>query len=188
MAFFGSQATRQPEFFRNLHGYHKLTGSLMSSHHSLQHSNNDLKLHWTVVGLTLTTVAAYLIFCHVAGEPWRIHLPEDQRVLIRTLFYVLAIIGFPVTNLLRHIQLRLNQTMPGPKPAKQRYLLTVIVSMGLAETVALMGLVIFLLGDDYNTLYIFTALSVLAVFLYRPKADEYREIMVALASREDDDD
>lgn len=160
----------------------------MSSHHSLQYSNRDLKLHWAVVGLTLATIAAYLVFCHVAAEPWRQNLPEDQRTLIRTLFYVLVIIGFPMTNLLRHIQLRLNQTMPGPKPAKQRYLPTVIVSMGLAESIAVMGLVIFMLGDDFNTLYIFSLLSVLAVFLYRPKLDEYREILNALANREDDTD
>lgn len=157
----------------------------MSSHHSLQHSSKDLKPHWTVAVLTLITVAAYLIFCHIADEQWRFDIPEDRRMLIRTVFYVLAIIGFPLTNLLRHIQLRLNQTMPGEKPARQRYLLTVIVSMGLAESVALMGLTMYLLGDDYNTLYIFTVLSVLAVYLYRPKADEYRSILEALTNRDE---
>lgn len=161
---------------------------MMTSNHSLRHSSNDLKPHWSIAVLTLVTVAAYLIFCHTAGEQWRFDIPEERRVLIRTIFYVLAIIGFPLTNLLRHVQLRLNQTMPGEKPAKQRYLLTVIVSMGLAESVALMGLAMYLLGDGYNTLYIFTVLSVLAVYLYRPKMVEYRGILEALASHHDAED
>lgn len=157
----------------------------MPGHHSLQHGNSDLNPHWLVVGMTLATVVAYLIFCHVTADSWRLNLPENQRVQIRTLFYMLTIIGFPLTNLIRHIQLRLNQTMPGTKSAKQRYLLTVIVSMGLAESIALMGLTIFMLGDDYNTLYIFTVLSILALFLYRPKYEEYRAIVTALANRDD---
>jgi hypothetical protein len=93
---------------------------------------------------------------------------------------VLVIIGFPLNNLLRHILLRLNQTMPGEKTAKQRYLLTVMMSLLFAETIAILGVVMYLIGDDGNTLTIFAVLSGLAVFLYRPKVDEYQSIIDAL--------
>jgi hypothetical protein len=112
-------------------------------------------------------------------------LPEERRVVFRTSFYVIAIIAFPITNLIRHIQLRLNQTMPGNKSAKSRYLLTVIVSMLLVEGVGTLGIVMFMLGDDFNTLYIFLGLSALGVYLYRPKEDEYDRIVDALADRKE---
>jgi hypothetical protein len=96
-----------------------------------------------------------------------------------------AIITFPITNLLRHIQLRLNQTMPLAKAellitAKKRYLLTIIVSLSLIESIAVLGFVMFILGDALNTLIIFELLAALGLFLYRPKQEEYLSIISAL--------
>jgi hypothetical protein len=68
--------------------------------------------------------------------------------------------------------------------AKRRYLTTVIVSMALVEVVGIFGLVMFVLGDGFNTLYIFTGLSALGLFLYRPKADEFSEIIAAIAAQQ----
>ena len=73
---------------------------------------SDLILPWVIVGMMLTMLAAYIIICHTLGEQLQQPLPEAQRVLIRTVFYAIAIVTFPLTNLIRHIQLRLNQTMP----------------------------------------------------------------------------
>jgi hypothetical protein len=150
----------------------------------LKIEKNDLFLHWFVVGMMLVTLMIYLFICYHFGHELQQPLPEAQRVVIRTAFYGIAIIAFPITNLIRHIQLRLNQTMPGYKSAKSRYLLTVIVSMALVEGVGVLGFVMFMLGDDFNTLYIFTGLSALGLYLYRPKQDEYVRIVDALADRE----
>jgi hypothetical protein len=139
----------------------------------------DLILPWIIVIMMLVTLAAAIIACHIAGGQLQQHLPHDQRELIRTILYAVAIVTFPLTNLIRHIQLRLNQTMPGDKPAKNRYLLTVTVSAALIESVGIFGFVMFILGDDFNTLYIFTGLSALGLFLYRPKPDEYYDIVEA---------
>jgi hypothetical protein len=151
---------------------------------------SDLILPWVIVGMMLTMLAAYVIVCHTLGEQLRQPLPEAQRVLIRTVFYVIAIATFPLTNLIRHIQLRLNQTMPHAYAmqgavalAKNRYLVTVIVSMSLIEVVGIFGLVMFVLGDGFNTLYIFTGLSALGLFLYRPKTDEYSAIIKAMTEQ-----
>ncbi|MEQ1531922.1 MAG: hypothetical protein ABL925_21650 [Methylococcales bacterium] len=144
----------------------------------------DLKLPWLVMSVMLTSLLVYLLVCHSFSGIQQ-HLPEAQRELIRTVFYVLAIMTLPMTNLLRHIQLRLNQTMPGDKPAKSRYLLTIIVSMGLVETIGVFGFVMFLLGDSFNTLYIFTGMSALGMYLYRPKLAEYAEVVEKLAAQQD---
>ena len=148
----------------------------------------DLILPWLIAAMMLTMLAVYVIICHILGERLQQPLPEGQRVLIRTVFYVIAIVTFPLTNLIRHIQLRLNQTMPCShttyrRIAKGRYLLTVIVSMSLIEVVGIFGLVMFVLGDGFNTLYIFAGLSALGLFLYRPKADEYFEIIAAITAQ-----
>ena len=188
---------------------------------------SDLILPWVIQGFMLATLAAFLIVCIAFGDQIQEPLPEAQRVLIRTILYVVAIVTFPMTNLIRYIQLRLNQTMPyshttpgiddcmdagGTTPgkeevesrleqrsrapkvgalgdagavaeAKKRYLVTVIVSMSLIESVGIFGFVMFILGDNFNTLYIFSGLSALGVFLYRPKMDEYARIIEALTAQ-----
>lgn len=151
---------------------------------------SDLILPWVIVGMMLAMLAAYIVVCHTLGAQLQQPLPEAQRVLIRTVFYAVAIMTFPLTNLIRHIQLRLNQTMPcsqaSQEPvaiAKSRYLATVIVSMSLVEVVGIFGLIMFMLGDGFNTLYIFTGLSALGMFLYRPKTEEYSVIIDAIAAQ-----
>jgi hypothetical protein len=149
----------------------------------LKTEKNELFLHWFIVGMMAVALTIYVFICHQYGHELQQPLPEARRIVIRTVFYVIGIVAFPITNLIRHIQLRLNQTMPGNKPAKSRYLLTVIVSMLLVEGVGVMGFVMFTLGDDFNTLYIFIGLSILGLYLYRPKHEEYTRIVVALADR-----
>ena len=148
----------------------------------------DLILPWVIQGIMLATLAAFLILCITFGDQIQQPLPEAQRVLIRTILYVVAIVTFPVTNLLRYIQLRLNQTMPYSKSApisvaKKRYLVTVIVSMSLIESVGIFGFVMFIFGDSFNTLFIFSGLSALGMFLYRPKVGEYASIVEALTTQ-----
>jgi hypothetical protein len=149
----------------------------------LKIEKNDLTLHWGVVGMMLVTLLIYLFICYQFGHELQEPLPEARRVFIRTVFYGIAIVAFPITNLIRHVQLRLNQTMPGNKSAKSRYLLTIIVSMALVEGVGVLGFVMYMLGDDFNTLYIFLGLSALGLYLYRPKEDEYNQIVYALLDR-----
>jgi hypothetical protein len=150
----------------------------------LKSKTNALLPHWLVVGFMLLSLLTFLIICHRFGHELKEPLPEERRLFLRSIFYVIAIILFPITNLIRHIQLRLNQTMPGNKPAKSRYLLTIIVSMVLVENVGILGFVLFILGDDFNTLYIFLGLSTLGLYLYRPKQEEYDLIVEALTENE----
>lgn len=149
---------------------------------------SGLFLPWIVVGVMLSMLATYIIVCVTFGGQLQQPLPEAQRVVIRTILYAVAIVTLPLTNLLRHIQLRLNQTMPNAnaKPvdeAKKRYLVTIIVSMSLIESVGIFGFVMFILGDSFNTLSIFAGLAALGLFLYRPKVHEFAAIIDALAAQ-----
>lgn len=147
--------------------------------------SNQLIPHWLICAAMLLLLMTYNIVCHVWADEIRLNLAEPQRVLIRTILYVIAIILFPLTNLMRHILLRLNQTMPGEKTAEQRYLLTIIVTQSMLEPVSLFGLLMFILGDDFNTLYIFTLLGVVGIYLHKPKQAELQSIVYALSAKAD---
>jgi len=140
----------------------------------------DLTLHWIIAGMMVIMLVAYNVICHILGTEIQINISEEQRIFIRTVFYGIAIVLFPLVNLVRHILLRLNQTMPGDNPAKNRYLMTTVVTLFLIEVVGFFGFVMFILGDEFNTLYIFSVLGALGVFLHRPRLQEYEQIVDAL--------
>ena len=150
---------------------------------------SDLVWSWAVFGFTAFSLLIYLGICLAFGSEIQQPLDENLRVTIRTALYIAAIFTFPMINLLRHVQLRLSQTMP-LKPteqdikatAKLRYLLTNSVSAALLESMGIYGLVMYILGDPINTLYILTGLAALGVYLYRPKQDEYQHIVDALSA------
>ncbi len=144
---------------------------------------SELTLHWIIVGMMLLMLIAYNVICHTIGSDIRINLAEEQRVFVRSILYVVTIILFPLTNLLRHILLRLNQTMPGGNSAKNRYLITIIITLASIEVVGLFGFVMFMLGDEYNSLYIFTTLGLLGLFIHRPRQQEYRQIIEAIENQ-----
>lgn len=146
-------------------------------------THTKLTLHWLICAVMLILLASYNVVCHVWMDVIRMNLDESQRVLIRTILYVMAIVLFPLTNLIRHILLRLNQTMPGETAPERRYLFTVLVTQLMIGTVSVFGLVMFILGDDFNTLYIFTLLGVLGVYLHRPNQDELQAIIYALSAK-----
>jgi hypothetical protein len=144
---------------------------------------NSLSAHWTICAMMFVLLIGYNAICHVYGEQIRVPIDESQRVIIRTVLYTIAIILFPLTNLMRHILLRLNQTMPGPRSASQRYLLTIVITQSMIESIGLFGPVMFVLGDDFNTLYIFSILGILGIFLHKPSDSDYNDIIDALSSR-----
>lgn len=143
-------------------------------------TQRQLTPHWLVCLAMLLLLIIYNLICHFGSDGLRLNLDETQRVTIRTTLYAVTIGLFPLTNLVRHILLRLNQTMPGDKPAAQRYLTTIIVTQTMIEIVSLFGLLMFLLGDDFNTLYIFSVLGLLGIFLHKPKMTELEDIIQAL--------
>ncbi len=141
---------------------------------------SELTWHWIITGFMLFMVIAYNIICHFAEPTISITLAEEQRILIRSIFYGISIFLFPLANLLRHILLKLNQTMPGDNSAKHRYLTTIIITLSLTCIIGIFGFIMFILGDGFNTLYIFSFLSILGIFLHKPKQKEYRQIIEAL--------
>ncbi|MDD4914223.1 MAG: hypothetical protein PHW13_04190 [Methylococcales bacterium] len=141
----------------------------------------DLLAHYLFSAALLLLIVVYIVVCHVWGNEIRHTIDETERVAIRSVLYGIAIVLFPVVKLLRHIMIRLNQTMPGGKSAGRRYFFTISASLLLIETVGAFGFLMFILGDGFNTLYIFSVLALLGVYLHMPKIGEYSAIRAALA-------
>jgi hypothetical protein len=64
-------------------------------------------------------------------------------------------------------------------PILGKYAVALIVSLALSESIAIYGLVLFFLGDNYQTLYFFVGISAIAMFFYRPKKEELEELIRA---------
>lgn len=144
-------------------------------------SSRDLRPHWFICAAMLLLLLVENLVCHLWAADIQQHWDESQRVMLRSILYAIAIILFPLVNVLRHVLLRLNQTMPGPKAAKSRYLTTIAVCQILISSVGFFGVLMFIGGDGFNTLYIFSTLGVLGLFLHKPKEYEYLSIVAALA-------
>ncbi len=142
-----------------------------------------LRSHWLVCAAMLLMLIVYNVVCHVWGDELQIGVSDERRVLLRSVLYGVAIVLFPLTNLTKHVLLRLNQTMPGPRSAAQRYFTTITISQALIEWVGLFGPIMIVLGDGFNTLYIFSTMHALGIFLHRPKMAEYHTIVAALSAR-----
>jgi len=140
---------------------------------------------WLVMAAMALMLAGIVALCLIwPGEirqpDWQ--LPESRREFWRTVFYALIIVLFPLSNLVRFVLLRLNQTMPGDDPSSKRYTGTVLITLGMVEPAGVFGLLLFAWGDGLNTLYIFTGLAALGFIIHRPKPDEYRSILEARAA------
>ena len=55
-----------------------------------------------------------------------------------------------------------------------------IVSLALSEFIGIMGLVLFFLGDNFQVLYTFMAISAIAMLFYRPKRQELETLNIAM--------
>ncbi|GAW85927.1 conserved hypothetical protein [Bathymodiolus platifrons methanotrophic gill symbiont] len=144
---------------------------------SEQQLQSDLLLAGASRAVALVSLIVLVVICHIYSDKIQIGMEQQQRVLIRTVLYVVAITTFPLMKFMRHVLLRLNQTTKSSSTSKSRYMLTIAISMLVAESIGIYGFVMYLLGDSFNTLYIFTGLSALAMYLYKPKIEEYRTII-----------
>ncbi|MDF1583379.1 MAG: hypothetical protein RQ733_11060 [Methyloprofundus sp.] len=147
---------------------------------SEQQIQTDLLGAGIIRAVALMSLVAMVAICHIYAEQIQFAYELQDRVVLRTILYVAAIFSFPLMKFVRHVLVRLNQTSKTDKSAKSRYLFTISISMLVCASIGLYGLLMYVLGDSFNTLYIFVGLSALAMFLYRPNKDEYLSIVQAL--------
>jgi len=150
----------------------------------------ERRLHilWMIWAAVLITLFIYVFICHlVAAASWRGANPEIPLDLLRTILYCASIIVLLLARYLRRRILSARQggfrkTPPTPASALNQaqfvsqYPSAIIVSCALSESVGIFGLVLFLLGDSFQILYLFIFVSVIALIYFRPKREEIERL------------
>ena len=146
----------------------------------------QLRSAWLIWLLMTTTVIVLVVLILLFGEPIRASIKlELPLIWLRTVFYLAAFITFLLINLQRRVMLhpsyyRTQQTEPTKHCVSQRYRTVVMLSLALAASIALLGVLLYLVGDSRQTVGIFSLLSLLALIRYRPKSDELNRLTQSL--------
>ena len=144
-------------------------------------------LNLIIWGAMLASLFVYVLICHVAGDQiQQTHDPEFPIALIRNILMGIAAATLFLTYYMRRVMLRVRSNGPDSllkfdhPTALSRYTSTVIISLALCESIGLYGLVLFLLGDDFQTLYIFIGVAAIAMYFFRPIKEELVELTLAM--------
>jgi hypothetical protein len=140
-----------------------------------------LRLLWIAM---LASLAAYILVCHIMSHEFISTVRFVSHIdAMRQILYLIALItilsAYPVRKVLlrprtAHLAGLSFDNIPREHvdSAIHRYTTAVTVSLAMAESSALYGLVLFMLGDTFRTLYGFTGISIAAMIIYHPKMSE----------------
>ena len=130
----------------------------------------------------------YVIVCHaVAGGNFRNEISGFPLDLIRNILFGVSMI---VLSLAYFIRRRIVTVEPGAtinRPSGSasssnlaqflpKYTAAILVSSALSEAVGIFGLVLFLMGDSFQNLYLFVGISAIALIYFRPKKEEIEKM------------
>ncbi|MCK5872001.1 MAG: hypothetical protein KAG26_04165 [Methylococcales bacterium] len=151
----------------------------MTDKNPLESTNGNFTLAWCLIGLLCSLQIAYLVMAIFRPDMIQTNAVLNSQIeSTRTLFYVIAIITFPLANMIRHIQRRLIQTVVKAKSLQTRYVCLIMTAQTLMASLGFYGFMLFRTGDTMNNLYIFSGLAFLGFFLHRPQESEYQALKV----------
>jgi hypothetical protein len=144
---------------------------------------------WIIWGAMLSSLAMYLLICHAAPgiqaeRPMEVSLGLLRNILLGVSAAELLILYFirrsmfsPTARgpLNRRIE---SKPLISKRMFMSKYVSMVIISLAISESLGIYGLVLFILGDNYSTLYTFVLISILAMVAFRPKAVELERLAV----------
>ena len=140
---------------------------------------------WIIWAAMLGSLAMYVIIGHLMGDEIGRNTNPDLPVdMMRRIFYLVAAIELLIAYYLRKFMLSgrirslgMTSTRAGAITSKQpshivKYTNAMIISLALSDSIGIYGLLLFLLGDNFNTLYTFIGVSAFAMYFFRPKGYE----------------
>ena len=149
----------------------------------------QLQILWIIWAGMLVSLVVYVLICLLGGDVIRRSASSLPLDLMRDILYGIAILTVMLTHFLRNFILggRSGDSDPmslqPPSPSDQsavvgKYVTAMIVSLALSESIGIYGLVLFLLGADLKTVFIFNGIAALAMFIYRPKREELERLFI----------
>jgi hypothetical protein len=151
-----------------------------------------LRILWIIWAAMLGSLFVYVFICHQVGEEIRGNTSLDFPIsLLKNILYGAVIVTLFLAHFLRRFMLTCRFSISEVrffKPAAisnqpsliAKYTIAVFVSLALCESIGLYGLVLFFLGDDLQTLYIFITISALSMLFYRPKMEELERLTLIM--------
>ena len=151
---------------------------------------------WIIWAAILGSLFIYVFICYQFGDEIRQTMSPNFPVsVLRNILYGVAIITLFLTHFLRRFMLSVKSgnasaksLTPGTHSNQSsllaKYTTALILSLALSESIGIYGFVLVLLGDDFQTLYIFTGISALALYFYRPKREEIEALAFALQTEQ----
>jgi hypothetical protein len=144
---------------------------------------------WIIWGALLSSLVMYLMICQAVPSIRSWEGTDRDVALLRNI-----LLGVSAAELLFLYFIRRAMFSPRARgPINRRvetdpliskrvfmakYSSIVIVSLAISESIGIYGLVLFILGDRYTTLYTFLLVSALAMVAFRPKAAELERLAV----------
>lgn len=157
-----------------------------------------VRVQWIVWVVMAASVVLYLGLAHLfeADLHGATSVEPDLRGYIRIVFQAFTVIVIVITPYVRRSILRKPNFGSGQEAAipqlgsagpvtqsARRHTAAHIVSIALSEQIALLGLLLFLFGDSFRTLYMFAAVSIISMIAYVPRAVAIEALAVELKRR-----
>ena len=131
----------------------------------------------------------YVLLAHLLAKNW-IALQPDYLSTLRNALYIVSIAEILIIHLFRKWMLATHSdsrafesalvTKHHPTPGLGKYTTVSIVSWAIADSIAIYGLLLFLLGGSFQDLYLFVAVALAVIIFYRPKMSELEELASAM--------
>jgi predicted Zn finger-like uncharacterized protein len=144
---------------------------------------DSMRTNWIIWAAMLLSLIVYVLICHLFKDDlWGV---VDIGNMLNNLKYVLfavALVEFIIIFFMRRLILTNTQSIQNVTATVQ-YTSALIISFALAESIGIYGLVLFFLGSDFETLYIFNAIAGLAMIIHRPKMDELKGLFFSVKQK-----
>lgn len=143
--------------------------------------NNGMMILNIIWAAMLTSLGIYLFIGAYAANTIQTSMDEKAIQVLRNVLYAISAITLIATKyisnriLLSKFSVK-HQDTSIQNPAVGRYLIAMIISLFLSESIGIYGLILFFLGKSTTDLFILILLAAMAMIYYRPKRDAVEKL------------
>ena len=144
------------------------------------------RIIWTVI---FGSLLIYILVCHaLADGSFRNEISGNMPLdLMRNILFGASSIALLSAYVIRRRTVSVKQvnsinrysSSTSPLNLAQflpKYTAAMLMSCALSEVVGIFGMVLFLVGDSFQNLYLFTGVSAIALIYFRPKKEEIEKM------------
>lgn len=116
----------------------------------------------------------FVALCETFDMKLHYYLPRPTVEHMGIAFIVISVIFFPLSNMLLPI---LSKKCGKSCDLGKKLMIAAVITAAMAETIALFGLVIYIVSADMRFFYLFFVLSLVHLFMHRPKMEQWQRYL-----------